>query len=250
VSEPQFAWGKRVLDRLALRGDETVVDAGCGAGRLTELLAQRVPRGHVTALDRSAAMVAQTRARLAPLGDRVAFVCDDVASYVSIPPVDVVFSTATFHWVRDHDHLFMSIFASLKPGGRLVAQWGGGPNLARLRGRAAALQASERFARHFVGWEEFTNYRSPDDDEASLRRAGFANVRVWLEAAPARFEDAAAFREFVSIVNLRENLARLPEEADRRAFLDAIVDAAAKDAPAFELDYWRLNADAIKDGPS
>jgi trans-aconitate methyltransferase len=244
ISEPQFAWGKRVLERLPLRGDETVVDAGCGAGRLTELLAAKVPHGRVVAIDASDTMLEQARQRLAPLGDRVSFVRADVATHVEHPPVDAVFSTATFHWVRDHDALFDSIFASLRPGGRLVAQWGGGPNLARLVERTDRLRASATFGRFFAGWPKPWLFATADETGARLRRAGFVDPQVWLEAAPARFDDAAAFREFVTTVCLRNELAQIPDASARGAYLEAVVDAASRDDPPFELDYWRLNADA------
>ena len=99
VSNPQFAWGMAVLARLVLRGDERVIDAGCGSGRLTSELLARLPRGRVVAVDRSRNMLEQARATLAPFGSRVRFV------EVALPPIpvagwaDVVFSTATFHWV-------------------------------------------------------------------------------------------------------------------------------------------------------
>jgi trans-aconitate methyltransferase len=244
ISEPQFAWGKLVLDRLPLRGDETVVDAGCGAGRLTELLVDKLPRGRVVAIDASQAMLEQARKRLARYVDRVSFVRADVATHVERPPVDAVFSTATFHWVRDHDALFRSLFASLRPGGRLVAQWGGGPNIARLVERTDRLRANATFAPFFARWEKPWRFANTDETEGRLKRAGFVVTRVWLEAAPARFDDAASFREFVSTVCLRSELAQLPDEKTRDAYLDPVVGEASHDDPPFVLDYWRLNVDA------
>jgi trans-aconitate 2-methyltransferase len=244
ISAPQFAWGQRVLERLPLHGDETVVDLGCGGGRLTELLAERLPRGHVVALDASGAMVEQARARLARFGDRVSFVHADAARHVQRPAADAVFSTATFHWVLDHDALFASVAASLRPGGRLVAQCGGGDNLARIRRRAAELRASPALARYFEGFREPWRYATPEETCGRLERAGFGNVRAWLEAAPARFDDAASFREFIVHVVLRDDLSRLPDDAHRARYADALVDAAGGDDPPFELDYWRLNIDA------
>ena len=78
VAEPQTRWGKAVLDRLPLRGDERVLDAGCGTGRVTELLLRRLPDGTVIALDGSPAMIDAARERLAPFGDRVHYVVADL----------------------------------------------------------------------------------------------------------------------------------------------------------------------------
>ena len=243
VSAPQFEWGQRVLERLPLAGDETVVDAGCGAGRLTELLLKRLPRGRVVALDASRAMLVEARSRLARFGEQVTFVRADLATHVERPPVDAVFSTATFHWVLDHDALFAGLHATLRSGGRLVAQWGGGANLARLRARTASLRASEAFAPFFGGFREPWHYATAEETEMRLARAGFVDARAWLEPAPVRFDDAASFGEFLTHVILRDELPRLPDDEARRSYVDALVDLASRDDPAFVLDYCRLNAD-------
>jgi trans-aconitate 2-methyltransferase len=244
VSRPQFEWGRRVLERLPLAGDEAVVDAGCGAGRLTELLAERLPRGRVVALDASEAMLSEARSRLARFGPRVTFVRADVARHVERPPVDAVFSTATFHWVLDHDALFDALHATLKAGGRLVAQWGGGPNLARLRGRTAALRGSGPCAPFFAGFREPWHYATAEETTARLERTGFVEVKAWLEPAPVRFDDAASYGEFLTHVILRDELPRLPDDGARRRYVDALVEVASRDDTPFELDYCRLNADA------
>ena len=248
VSAPQFAWGQQVLARLSLAGDEAVIDAGCGAGRLTEVLLERLPRGRVVALDASAAMLAQAEERLARFAARVRFVKADVAAHVESPPVDAVFSTATFHWVPDHARLFASLHASLKPGGYLVAQWGGGRNLARARARAAAVRASATWARYFEGFREPWHYATADETRDGLLAAGFVDVNAWLEEAPARFDDAASYREFLVHVILRDDLARLPDDAARDAYAAELVEQAGRQDPPWVLDYVRLNADARRGG--
>jgi trans-aconitate methyltransferase len=248
VSEPQFAWGQRVLARLPLAGDEVVIDEGCGAGRLTELLVERLPRGRVVALDSSEGMLAQARGRLARFGDRVRFIRADAATHVERPPADAIFSTATFHWVLDHDALFANLHANLRPEGMLVAQFGGGANLAHLRSRTAAMRASEPFSRWFRGFHEPWYYATAEETRARLERAGFVEVQSWLEPSPVRFDDAASFREFVTHVILRDELTRLPDETLRDAYVSSIVEQAAHDLAPFELDYWRLNVDAKRSG--
>src|SRR5215210_3956448 len=104
VAEPMTRWGATVLDRLPLRGDERVLDAGCGSGRVTELLAERLPRGHVVALEASTEMLEEASRRLGRFGDRVTLVQADLARPLPLDePVDAILSTATFHWVLDHD---------------------------------------------------------------------------------------------------------------------------------------------------
>src|SRR3954468_10129502 len=103
VSAPREAMGREVLDRLELRGDERVLDAGCGTGRVTAALLERLPRGEVVAVDGSPAMIEEIRARL---GDRVEAFVADLQELTLDRPVDAVFSTATLHWVPDHDRAF------------------------------------------------------------------------------------------------------------------------------------------------
>ena len=131
VSGPQFRWGVAVLQRLELAGDERVLDAGCGSGRVTERLLERLPRGTVVALDSSAAMLEEAARRLAPHLSRVELVHADLGRQLpAMAPVDAILSTAVFHWVPDHDALFRHLAAVLRPGGRLVAQCGGTGNAA------------------------------------------------------------------------------------------------------------------------
>ena len=243
ISEPQLAWGRKVLNTLVLDGGERVIDAGCGTGRLTELLLERLPRGHVVAVDRSENMLAEARARLVPrFGDaRVSFACADLASYVSSPPADVVFSTATFHWVLDHTSLFASVRASLRTGGVLVAQCGGAGNLTRAHAHAARIEAMPRFASYFASAPEVSRFADPESTASLLASAAFDAIVTGLEIAPTPFADAATFREFVEKVILRASLARLPDDVERAAYLDGFVAASASDDPPLTLDYIRLN---------
>jgi trans-aconitate methyltransferase len=239
VSQPQFEWGLRVLERLSLRGDERVLDVGCGTGRLTRQVVQRVPRGPVIGVDRSATMLARAAAHLAT--DRVGLVRANAAALPFAGAFDVVFSTATFHWVLDHDALFRSIFTALRPGGRLHAQCGGGPNLSRLRNRAAALMRTEPFRSDVkAGWREPWHYADAATTESRLKMAGFDEVTATLEAAPVRFDTAEEFRSFAETVCLHPYLNCIPEEL-RPRFTDTLVDLASADDPPFVLDYWRLN---------
>lgn len=250
ISDPQFRWGMRVLERLPLRGDEVVIDAGCGSGRLTAELCARLPEGRVIAVDRSQNMLEEARRALAqsPWRDRVRFRAADLQELPAEEPVDVVFSTATFHWVLDHPRLFVGLFAALRPGGRLHAQCGGAGNLARLHGRAEALMRSPAFAGYYEGWTDPWEFASAEVTAERLRDAGFVEVETDLEPAPTTFADAAAFRIFIERVVLRHHLARLPDAAVIAAFLDPLVEQAAQDEPAYTLDYIRLNLRARRPG--
>jgi trans-aconitate 2-methyltransferase len=243
LSEPQFAWGLTVLDRLALTGSERVLDAGCGSGRLTREVSARTPNGSVVGCDLSENMAraaAGTLGASAPAG----VVCADLTVLPFREVFDAVFSTATFHWIRDHDRLFAELRTVLRARGRLEAQCGGGPNLATIHARADALATSPEYQAHFDGWQEPWLFATPDDTASRLRSAGFVTVRCWLEAAPTSFRDAQRYRAFLESVVMRPYLARLAAPASRNSFLDVLVAQARADEPPFTLDYWRLNISA------
>ena len=248
VSEPQFAWGRRVLARLVLAGDETVVDAGCGSGRLTAELLERLPRGRVIAVDRSQNMLDVAERELRPRhGDRLALLrCDllDLDRQLDGTPVDVVFSTATFHWVLDHPRLFAVLRNALRPGGRLHAQCGGAGNLARAHGHAEHLATKPEFAPYFAGWTSPWEYAAADTTHRRLQQAGFTDVDTGIEPALTVFEDRSSYRDFIRTVIMRPFLAPLPTDEARERMLDGMCDAAAGDDPPWSLDYWRLNMTA------
>jgi trans-aconitate 2-methyltransferase len=245
VSNPQLDWGLPVLERLPLAGGETVIDVGCGTGRLTEKLTARLPRGRAVAVDQSGNMLQTAREHLWPrFAGRVAFACADAAALPFVRVADAVFSTATFHWVLDHERLFASVFTALKPGGRLVAQCGGGPNLHRLHERCVRLMRDPIFAAHFSRWTDPWEFADAEITAQRLERAGFTDIASSVHASPIVQPDASSYREFVEHVICRPHLAHLQDASLRARFMDRLTEQAALDSPAFELDYWRLNIDA------
>jgi trans-aconitate 2-methyltransferase len=250
VSGPQTGWGQMVLARLDLAGDERAIDAGCGSGRLTAELAERLPHGQVVALDRSWNMLQTARANLRPAyGSRVRFVQVSLPALPFEECADVVFSTATFHWVPDHPALFSNIFTALRPGGRLHAQCGGGPNLASAHALAEEVMAEEPFAPFFRGWPGVWQFASDGETHTRLVEAGFVDVVTSLEAAPTSFATEADYREFVTTVIYHPHLARLPEDR-RPRFIDEVTRRAAEQPEPFTLDYWRLNMQATRPLPA
>lgn len=240
ISEPQRAWGEKVLAELVLRGDESVMDAGCGTGRLTKSLLERLPRGRVVALDASPAMLEVARRELSQFGDRVSFVQARLGADVLPAGMDVVFSTATFHWVLDHEALLASIFCALGPGGRLHAQCGGEGNLRRARVLVMEAVRSPRFAAHFSALKDHWLFAGIEDTERRLWAAGFVDVDVGLENAPTDFDGVDAYREFMGSVVLRPYLAYLPEKL-QADFVQEVAFRAERDTPPLHLDYVRLN---------
>jgi trans-aconitate 2-methyltransferase len=208
-----------------------VLDAGCGSGRVTAELVARLPRGRVYAVDMAPSMVAHTRERL---GDRVTALRQDLVELELPEPVDVAFSNATFHWIPDHERLFARLYTALAPGGRLLAQCGGVGNIDAFRRLADDVAAEPEFAAYFAGWRRPWNYADAPETEERLRRAGFADVRCWLEPKAVVLEDP---RPFVQTVCLVRHLDPLPPQR-RGPFVDRVLERSQR---PLVLHYVRLN---------
>jgi trans-aconitate 2-methyltransferase len=236
VSVPHEEWARSVLDRLPLRGDETVLDAGCGSGRVTGLLIERLPDGHVVAVDGSASMIEKVRETLRP-GDEA--LVSDLTELELDERVDAVFSSAVFHWVLDHDILFPRLAAVLRPGGAIAAQCGGAGNIDRLRAICDEVASSQPFAPYFEGFEDPWNYAGAEETEARLEVAGFADVRCWLQPWTIEPPEPA---EFLRTVCLGPHMDRLPEEL-QAAFVEKVLE---REPTPLQLEYVRLNIEAHK----
>jgi len=247
ISAPQVSWGKKVLARVSLRGDERLLDAGCGTGRLTRDLLEALPGGRVVALDVSQNMIDAARAYLEPdFAGRVEFVGCDLLDLPFDSEFDGIFSTASFHWVLDHERLFQKLHRALRPGGWLIAQCGGAHNLDRLLQRVHRLMHSPAYAQSFAGFPFPWEFADAETGADRLRRAGFVEIETSLEEAPTSFPNAPEYQQFVESVILRQHLLRIPQASVRQQFLTELTDQAAADDPPFTLDYWRLNLQGRK----
>jgi trans-aconitate 2-methyltransferase len=235
ISDTQFGWALEQLERLPLAGDEIVLDAGCGSGRVTAELVKRLPSGRVYGVDASTSMVAHAREAL---HGRATVLCQDLVELELPEPVDAVFSNATFHWIHNHDALFAALQRAMKPGARLIAQCGGSGNIDAFRRIADGIAVEEPFAPHFIGWQRPWNYAGAEETAERLRRAGFIEVKTWLQ--PKRIRPA---RAFVETVCLLRHLDPLPPQL-RSEFVDEVLARAGK---PLVLDYVRLNMSARRE---
>jgi trans-aconitate 2-methyltransferase len=230
---PHLGWGRRTLERLALRGDERVLDAGCGTGRDTEGLLERLPQGRVVAVDGSVRMLDQLRERLAGRLDRVEVVQADLTKPLPFTgEVDAVFSVAAFHWIDDHAALFASLAGRMRPGARLVTECGGRGNITAVNAAVADVTGGERDMWDFAGVE---------DTRQRLAAAGFTDVEVRLRPDPARFEPGEQLEAYLATVVLGAHLDAMAE-ADHGPFVTAVAGRLAEPV----VDYVRLEISATR----
>lgn len=234
VSTPHVEWANALLDRLDLRGDETVLDAGCGSGKVTLMLLERLPRGRVIAVDEAASMVEHARESL---GGRATVLRSDLTELQLETPVDAAFSSAVFHWIAAHELLFARLFAALRPGGRLVAQCGGEGNVERFHEAARAVGATAPYAEFLAGWAGPWNFAGPVETAARLEATGFSGVEAWLEPYPVAPDDP---EDYLRTVCLGYHLEQLPEDL-RDNYVRAVLERSGD-----ELDYVRLNLMATR----
>ena len=244
ISNPHQEWAGPILDRLQLCGDEVALDAGCGSGRVTRLLLERLPRGHVYGVDRSPSMLAVAREQLADVADRAVLLEGDLTTVRLPEPVDAVFSNATFHWIHDHGALFRNLASLTRPGGRLSVQCGGAGNIAAIQGYADAVMAREPFAGFGPVCDTY-HFAGPEGTRARLEAAGFRDVQTWLEPSPATFPDDPAFHDYLKTVVLGPYLAALPE-GRHDPFVAAVVELDRRDTERRTVDYVRLNITAVR----
>lgn len=234
ISGPHADMGTPALDRLELEGDERVLDVGCGTGRVTERLLERLPRGSVIALDGSASMLEEARRRLARFGNRVSYVQADLAN----PPlpidgaVDAAVSTAALHWVIDHDALFAGIGGAIRGGGQLSFQCGGEGNAAAMieAVREEGVETADVF--HMAGVVETVE---------RLAANGFGHIDAWLQPQTIAFGTRADMLEYIVTPYLRPATG-LPDEE-----LYRLADAVADRLGVLAIDYVRLEVTARKD---
>lgn len=235
IADPQEGWGREVLTRFDLSGDEFVLDAGCGSGRVTRLLLDKLPQGRVIGVDASPSMIAKAGETL-DQDPRVQLAVGDISALELDEPVDAVFSNAVFHWILNHRRLFTSLFGALRRGGRLEAQCGGQGNIAVWKDAIEASHGDERFAAYLRSMPATHNFASIGDTENHLTAAGFEEVRVWMEPRPVTPSDPRTYVRH----SLSKELARLPAELH-----DEYVDSLLGTMPRpLRLDYVRLNISA------
>jgi len=248
ASAHQKEWGEKLIAEMDFRGDERVLDLGCGDGALTARIAGFLPGGKVIGIDASRGM---TDVALGKSRDNLNFLLMDIDDLDFAGLFDLVFSNATLHWVKDHTRLLANVRRSLREGGVLRFDFAGDGNCSRFFKVIREAMADGPFSKYFTAFQR-PWYMPPVEEYKHLADGcGLADVRVWGENGDRFFVDKEAMIRWVDQPSLVPFLSRV-DESDRGAFRDLVVrrmveETLQPDATCLET-FRRINVFARK-GP-
>lgn len=256
----QYQWGQQVLKWRKWNGNEIIMDAGCGSGLLTKLLAKKVPRGKVYAVDIDVNMIRQAKMNLEDL-QNVEIILADFTKVKLDRELDVIFSNAALHWVHDHTQVFQHFWKILKCNSlentELLIQCGGHGNLRRTLTVLREIIESNEFREYFANMDKPWYFAKPADTSNLLKRIGFINTKintkVNLHNDRINLANRKLYSRFVKTVIMKPFLERLTEEKIKNRYLDLFLNKVESDSSnsnasqtTWSLDYVRLNIIAEK----
>jgi trans-aconitate methyltransferase len=218
ASGHQKEWGNRLIDELRLKGDEVILDLGCGEGTLTAQLAALVPRGGVVGMDSSVQMIQAAKGLET---SNLKFLCRDIDDLDFHQGFDIVFSNASLHWVRDHDRLLRNVHEALKEGGRARFNFAGDGNCPNFFAVVGELMSVPRYSRYFREFLWPWYMPTVEEYQEKVGRSGLFDFRVWGEAVDRRFS-AAELTGWIEQPSLVPLLEQLPSDT-KGSFRDEVV---------------------------
>lgn len=246
----QQSWARELIARLQLRGDEHILDIGCGDGKVTAEIARSVPRGAVVGMDASAEMISFARKTFPPRKlANLKFQVTDAREIKSSQKFDVVFSNAALHWVDDHEAILRGAASVLKPGGRLVISCGGKGNAHDVFLALRPEMRLKRWCQYFRKMPLPYFFYAPSDYEKWLPQFGFHINAVELAPKDALYDGAEAFATWLRTTWI-PFVQRVPENL-REEFIAAVTARyVAKHPPdadgKVQVRMVRLEIDAVK----
>ena len=250
-SHNQFQWGLELLDKLALKGNESVLDIGCGDGKLTIEIAKRVPDGYVVGIDNSEEMISFARNTFPK--DKYPNVDWQIMNATEIDfdnEFDAAYSNAVLHWIKDHVAILRGVKRSLKPGGRILFQMAGKGNAVNAAQVLIDVISKEKWSKYFInGVSSTLCYYGIDDYHVWLKELGFVEKRVEFITKDSFFHEREEMRQnieaswmiFTDMIpeNLRDQfIEELIDGFDERSLKDEFGN--------YHIDMLRLEVEAEK----
>ena len=246
----QQTWARELIAKLKLRGDEHILDVGCGDGKVTAELARAVPRGSATGVDASPQMVKFAQKTFpAKKFPNLEFHVMDAREIKFDRQFDIIFSNAALHWVDDHQAILRGMAAVLKPGGRLIVSCGG-------KGNAQDVFVALRPEMRLKTWSEYFRkmpkpyfFYAPEDYEKWLPKFGFNINTLKLAPKAATYAGADGFAAWLRTTWL-PYVQRVPGKR-REEFIAAVTQRYVAKHPLdaagqVHVRMVRLEIDAVK----
>jgi len=208
ISDAQESWGQEIIEYRKWKGNEIVLDAGCGSGRTTKILSIKVPQGKVIAVDSDLSMINLAKENLSKFSN-IEFIKMDISEIELAEKVDVVFSNATLHWILNHKKVFERLWQILNFEGQLLIQCGGHRDLAKTLSILNKVCESKEFNNYFGNnkgediWKQTWYFAKKEDTEKMLKEIGFSNIEVLLEKKVVKFHDKEDYFLFIKTIVLR-----------------------------------------------
>lgn len=180
-SSTQHTWGKELISKLQLNGDERVLDIGCGDGKITAEIASLLPDGLIMGIDSSPEMIKLAEGNFPPdKFTNLSFKIKDARKLDFKNDFDVVFSNAALHWIIDHQPILKRIHRSLKSPGTILLQMGGKGNAAEILVIFDKLIKGNKWKQYFTDLSFPYGFYGPKDYKKWLEEADFQAIRVEL----------------------------------------------------------------------
>jgi trans-aconitate methyltransferase len=221
-SSSQKKWGFELLAKLHLKGNERILDVGCGDGKLSAEIASNLPESSVLGIDLSDAMIAFAREHYLPeLFPNLSFMQIDAEDLSFDSEFDMIFSNAALHWIKDHETLLEGFWKSLKPGGKLLAQMGGKGNAADVLKIIDSMLEEEKWGSYFRNFVFPYGFYEPEEYEKWLKNADFSVKYLELSSKVMILEGEKEFFDWISST-WHPYTQQIPEEI-REDFISELV---------------------------
>lgn len=180
-SSAQSEWANKLISKLHLQGTESILDIGCGDGKMTLALAEEAPKGHVVGIDSSESMIELAQQRLVDsTRQNVTFQQMDALTLRFDHQFDVAFSNAALHWIKDHVAMLEGVKTSLKESGRILFQMGGKGNAQDIIDVVHVLIQQEKWYQYFNEFSFPYGFYGPKEYEQWLKQVGLRQKRLEL----------------------------------------------------------------------
>lgn len=232
-SEAQLQWANELIDKLNLQGNESLLDIGCGDGKITAAIAKILKNGSVCGIDASQTMIDFAQANYPHSHyQNLTFYQMDAKEIHLEQSFDVVFSNAVLHWVKDHLAVLDKVHDHLKPRGKILFQMGGQGNVGELRRVIDEIVQKSEWQAYFVNFTKPTYFYGPKDYLKWLPEMGFEPLRVELIPKDMQHQGKEGLKGWLRTTWFPYT-DQLPEEL-REPFLEAIVETYLRQFPVDE----------------